>query len=91
MKWQINAVGRFYHPGEAMVVYYDSASGDTHLVNEFAAYLIQQFADQHQPMDIDSLIEHITHDIDPADLLELTQSTPAILAELVTLDILQRV
>jgi 2-phospho-L-lactate transferase/gluconeogenesis factor (CofD/UPF0052 family) len=33
---------------------------------------------------------HISPDIDSADLLELTQSTPAILAELVTLDILQR-
>ena len=90
MHWQIDSMGLFYEPEDGMVIYFDPASGDTHLVSEYAAYLIRQFADQPQPMDIDTLINHISPDIDPDDLLELTQATPDVLAELVALDILQR-
>jgi PqqD family protein of HPr-rel-A system len=89
MKWRIDSMGRMYDPGEGMVVYFDPASGDTHLISDFAAYLIQQFADQ--PMEIGALINRISPDLDPEDLLELTQATPGVLEELVTLDILQRV
>ena len=89
MKWQLDCMGRFYDPGEGMVVYFDPASGDTHLISDFAAYLVRQFTDQ--PMDMGTLIEKISPDIDPGDLFELTQATPDVLAELVTLDILQRV
>jgi PqqD family protein of HPr-rel-A system len=87
MKWQIDSMGRFYDPDEGMVVYFDPASGDTHLISDFAAYLIQQFTDQ--PMGIEALIKQISPDIDPGDLLELTQATPNVLEELVTLDILK--
>lgn len=89
MKWHIDSVGRFYDPGEAMVVYFDSASGDTHLVSEFSAYLIRQFT--NQPLDITALVNKISPDIDPGDFSELTQATPGVLEELVTLDILKRV
>ena len=82
-------MGQFYDPGEDMAVYFDPASGDTHLISHFAAYLIQQFTDQ--PMEIEALIKQISPDIDPVDLLELTQATPDVLEELVTLDILKRV
>jgi len=89
MKWQIDSVGQFYDPGEDMAVYFDPASGDTHLISHFAAYLIRQFSDQ--PMGIEALIKQISPDIDPSDLIELTQATPDLLEELVTLDILKRV
>ena len=89
MKWRIDSMGRFFDAGEGMVVYFDPASGDTHLVSDFAAYLIQQFADQ--PMDIEELINRISPDIDSGDLLEMTEATPDVLAELVTLDVLKRV
>ena len=89
MKWRIDSMGRFFDAGEGMVVYFDPASGDTHLVSDFAAYLIQQFTDQ--PMDIEELINRISPDIDSGDLLEMTEATPDVLAELVTLDVLKRV
>ena len=82
-------MGQFYDPGEDMVVYFDPASGDTHLISHFAAYLIQQFTGQ--PMGIEALIKQISPDIDPVDLLEMTEATPDVLAELVTLDVLKRV
>ena len=89
MKWCIDPIGRFYNPGEDMVVYFDTASGDTHLISEFAAYLIQQIADQ--PIDVEALIKRISPDIDPADLSELIEATPDVLEQLTTLDILKRV
>ena len=89
MKWQIDLRGQFYDRDEEMVVYFDPASGDTHLISHFAAHLIRQFTDQ--PMGIEALIEKISPDIDPGDLPEMTQATPDVLQELVTLDIIKSV
>ena len=89
MKWRIDAIGRFYDPSEDKVVYFDPASGDTHLLSDFAAHIIQQIAGR--PMDLGELINHISPNVDPEDFDQLTRTTPDVLAELVTLDILQRV
>jgi hypothetical protein len=88
MIWRIVSHGRFYDAGESTVVYFDLASGDTHLISDFAAYLIQQLAGQ--PMGIEALVNQISPDIDPDDLPEVTQVTPGVLEELVALDILER-
>ena len=87
MKWQICSLGQFYNCNEETVVYFDSASGDTHLINEFAAYLIQLIGNLNRPVCSEELIELITVDIEPADLPELTQAIPDILSELAALDI----
>ena len=89
MKWRIDTIGRFYDPGEDRVVYFDLASGDTHLISPFAAYLLQQFG--AHPMDLNELINRISPDIDPLDLDQVTQTTPDVLAELVALDLLEQV
>jgi PqqD family protein of HPr-rel-A system len=89
MMWQIEAMGRFYDPGEGMVVYFDSASGDTHLISDFAAHLITQFAEL--PLGIETLIKQISPDIDVENLTELSRSTQDLLENLVDLDILKRV
>ena len=87
MSWKIDSVGLFYSCGEGMEVYFDPASGDTHLVSEFAAYLIRQIAGKNRPLDSEELISLIATDIEPADLPELIQAIPDILAELTSLDI----
>ena len=87
MKWQIYSLGQFYDCNEEMVVYFDSASGDTHLINDFAAYLIQQIANLNRPVCNEELITLVTADIEPADLSELTLAIPDILSELAALDI----
>ena len=87
MKWQICSLGQFYDCSEEMVVYFDSASGDTHLINDFAAYLIKQIANLNRPVCNEELITLITADIEPADLSELTLAIPDILSELAALDI----
>ena len=87
MKWQLCSIGQFYDCSEETVVYFDSASGDTHLINDFAAYLIQQIANLNRPVCSEELITLITADIEPADLSELTLAIPDILSELAALDI----
>jgi PqqD family protein of HPr-rel-A system len=89
MKWQVDTMGLFYDADEGTTVYFDPASGDTHLISDFSAYLIQQFAEQ--PLGMEALIARISPDLAPEDLAEMTQATPDLLAELVALDILQRV
>jgi hypothetical protein len=41
MKWHIPSMGRVYDPGEETAIYFDAASGNTHLISDFAAYLIE--------------------------------------------------
>ena len=44
MKWQACALGKTYDSGEGLVVYFDSASGRTHLINEVADWLLAELA-----------------------------------------------
>ena len=48
MNWRINSPGLTYDCGDGNVIYFDTASGDTHLISDFAAHLIRQIAD-HSP------------------------------------------
>lgn len=90
MAWKVESMGLFYACDESMVVYFDPASGDTHLVSDFAAYLIQQIAREARFLEFDELVSLITADIEPADLPELTQAIPDILDDLASLDIVER-
>ena len=58
MRWHVDPLGEFYNCNEATVVYFDSASGDTHLLSESAAWLLSILAEQ--PMDVDELIARAT-------------------------------
>lgn len=87
MKWHIDSAGQFYDCEENLVVYFDSASGDTHLISDFAAYLLQQIAGKGHPLNEEEIIDLVTADIEPADLFELTKAIPDILGELAALDI----
>jgi PqqD family protein of HPr-rel-A system len=88
MKWRRESSGRFYDANESSVVYFDSHSGDTHLLSDFAAHVVQQFGDQ--PLSTEQLIDKIMPTIDAGDADQLTDALPAVLEELVTLDILKR-
>ena len=87
MKWQLHPLGQFYDCKESTVVYFDPASGDTHLIRDFAAYLIQKMAEENRPLEPEEIIELITADIETEDSAELIQAIPDILSELAALDI----
>ena len=88
MKWQIGTVGQFYECGEDRVVYYDPASGDTHLVSDFACYLVRTLANAPRALETEEVIEIATADIEPEDLHELSLAIPGILDELAQLEII---
>lgn len=89
MKWQLQSDGRFYDANEGTVVYFDSHSGDTHLITDFAAFLIRQF-NQH-PLSVDEVLERIRSHIDGPNGSEFKNNVTVVLDELVSLEILERV
>jgi PqqD family protein of HPr-rel-A system len=88
MKWRMQSEGRFYDANESTVVYFDSHSGDTHLITDFAAFLIQQFS--QQPLGIEELVSRISAHVDASDGAEFKDDVLTVLNELVSLDILKR-
>ncbi len=88
MRWHVDPLGDFYNCDETTVVYFDRASGDTHLLGEFAAYLLQSLA--AQPMDTPQLIAHLSQGIDAVDLADLERTVPQILNELLALDVIDQ-
>ena len=88
MKWRIESKGRFYDANESTVVYFNSNSGDTHLLSDFAAYVLQQF--DGYPLTIDELADQISPTIEPDQFSDVKVAISGVLNELVTLDILKR-
>lgn len=88
MKWRYDSVGRFYDSNESTVVYFDSDSGDTHLLSNFAAYVMQHIGDQ--PMTTEELVNQIVSNFESEELSDLKDAIPGVLEELVALDILKR-
>jgi PqqD family protein of HPr-rel-A system len=87
-KWRIDSMGRFYDPAEDTVVYFDSHSGDTHLLSDFAAYILQQLDDQ--PLTTEELVNRISPAIGSSDIPELTMAVSGVLEELVALEVTKR-
>lgn len=88
MQWRLKTRGRFYDPGESRVIYYDSDSGDTHLLTDFAAFIIGQF--EEQPLTAEELADKISPAIEPGQVPDLVQAVREVLQELTALDILKQ-
>jgi PqqD family protein of HPr-rel-A system len=88
MKWRNDSMGRFYDANEGTVVYFDSHSGDTHLLSDFSAYVMQQL--DNQPLTTEDLVEKISPVIESGNIPDLTEAVSGVLEELVALDILKR-
>ena len=87
MKWHLASIGHIYDCGESTVAYFEPASGDTHLISAFAAYLLQQLGGAPAPLDLQEIVAQIKDDIETEDLPGLTEDISGILNELVDLDI----
>lgn len=85
MNWRIESMGRFYDAGEGMVVYFDPATGDTHLLSDFAAHIINQF--DQEPIATEELVAKVAPDVDHSDIRELGEMVSGVLEELGRLDI----
>jgi hypothetical protein len=88
MTWRIHSNGRLYDANESTVVYFDSYSGDTHLLSDFAGYVMQKLI--NQPLSTEELVNQISPSIDAEDIPDLEEAVTGVLEELVLLDILKR-
>jgi hypothetical protein len=88
MKWRIDTMGRFYDAHEDNVVYFDSRSGDTHLLSSFTAHVIQQLGPEQ--LTTDELVNKIAPTMVSGGIGELMEAVSGVLEELLSLDILQR-
>ena len=86
-KWQVVSNGYFYECGESTAIYFDRASGDTHLISDFAAYLLQRLDRELQPLDTTEIIELVRDEIETDNLPELSSTLTGILKELTSLDL----
>lgn len=87
MTWRIHPKGLLYDARESTVVYFDAYSGDTHLLSDFAGFVMQQLGDQ--PLTTEELVKQITPSIDPEEIPDLEEMVTGVLEELVSLDILK--
>jgi len=88
MKWRIVSSGRVYDPGEDAVVYFDTPSGDTHLLSDFAAHVLDQF--NERSLSQEELVGRVSATIEPGHFPDLEGAVTGVLEQLVALDILKR-
>ena len=86
MKWRLQATGLFYDAGEGGVVFYDPASGDTHLLSDFSAHLLQQLTTT--PTDLAEVTDRVRPAL-AADIDDPAGLVRGVLDELVDLHILK--
>ena len=87
MKWRNQSMGRFYEANESTVVYFDTLSGDTHLLSDFAAYIMQQIGDQ--PLTTAELMNRVSSGIDALDVADVNEAISSVLEELASLELLK--
>lgn len=86
MKWRAYSPGKLYDAEESTVVYFDSHSGDTHLLSDFAGYIMQNLT--RQPMTTEELVSELAPSFEPDDVSDLSELVISVLDELIILDIL---
>ena len=89
MQWYASTPGAFYDCDEATVVYFHPPSGNTHLVSDFAAYLIRQLA--LEPMTVEQIAGQLAPIVAPHDHQGVANALPDLLDDLARLDIIEQV
>jgi len=88
MSWYMHSTGQIFDADEGAIVFFHPESGDTHLLNEFAACILRQLATG--PMTTAELVEHLAPLMEADSQAALSDSVGIVLEELVALDILSR-
>jgi PqqD family protein of HPr-rel-A system len=87
MKWHIPSMGRVYDPGEETAIYFDAASGNTHLISDFAAYLIELIGEDS--ISTEDIVRNAASAVDANDLDSLDKAVSSALQFLAELEIIQ--
>lgn len=88
MTWRVQSAGKFYDPGEATVIYFDTHSGDTHLLSDFAAHILKLL--ETQAMTTAQLANRVAADTEAGNASDIEDAIAAVIEELLALNILQR-
>jgi len=86
MLWHIQSSGHFYDPGEETVIYYDPASGDTHLLTDLAAFVVENI--QAAPISEGDLLERLRPHLE-GEASDVQALLTGVLQDLQILDIAQ--
>lgn len=72
MYWRLCAPGQLYDRNEGLAVYFDTASGDTHLVNGLTAALLGELAPgQVSQEDLLAWLSGVVTDVQPSECLPI--------------------
>ncbi|MEM6579639.1 MAG: HPr-rel-A system PqqD family peptide chaperone [Pseudomonadota bacterium] len=88
MRWQVSKLGEFYDRDEDTIVYFDRASGDTHLLSTFAGSLLQELGER--TMTVEELASILPKEAAAVDTDQFEQAVKAVLEDLSVLDIIER-
>ena len=88
MAWSLSSQGRFYDCGDPLVVYFDPASGNTLLISEVAAFLLERL--QAGPLSTSALAELVAQNLESAGDEDLTDTIESLLQNLESSDLVER-
>ena len=88
MKWHLGQMGQIYECGERTVVYFDPDSGDTHLLSDFAGFLIRELAGK--TLTLQQIIDLVSQEVEPEGLPDIADHLPTVLNDLVALDVIEQ-
>ncbi|MCR9105116.1 MAG: HPr-rel-A system PqqD family peptide chaperone [Gammaproteobacteria bacterium] len=85
MRWRVSTAGKFYDENEGSVVYFDPASGDTHLLTDFAAQIVRELSGAAKTSrELEDSLADMT---DTADQAQLREAIATVIGELVELGV----
>lgn len=87
MMWRTSSRGMTYETGDGFVVYFDTASGTTHLINELAAWLLAELATC--PLSTEQLQERVFEQMERVSVPEVKNLVATLIAELQSADLIE--
>ena len=91
LRWKLSAEGKVYaRDDEPVAVYFDPGSGDTHLIDEHSAFLLDLL--QAGPMTLEAMVSNILADASvTVSTAEIEVDVEDLLQELQSFDIVENV
>ena len=89
MKWRTSSQGMTYDAGDGFIVYFDTGSGKTHLINEIAAWLLAEL--DTVPLSIEQLQECVLDRVESVPGPEVEDLMAALVQELQSFDLIEAI
>ena len=87
MKWRSCSQGMTYDTSDGFVVYFDTGSGTTHLINEVAAWLLAELA--ARPLSTEQLQDRVVDQMESVSAPEIEKLVATLIQELQSFDLIE--